>query len=70
MKTIGTAIRNLRLKNRLSQTELAHLINVPSQSKISAWECGNSIPDILEALRLAEVFKLSLEELIDISVDA
>jgi transcriptional regulator with XRE-family HTH domain len=68
MKNIGTAIRNLRLKNRLSQTELAHLVNVPSQSKISSWESGNSIPDVLEAQRLAHIFGLSLEELVNTSL--
>jgi transcriptional regulator with XRE-family HTH domain len=64
MQSLGTTIRNLRLKNKLSQTELAHLINIPSQSKISAWESDNSLPDVLEAQKLAEVFDLTLEELV------
>ncbi|PWK16910.1 DNA-binding XRE family transcriptional regulator [Arcicella aurantiaca] len=64
MQSLGTTIRNLRLKNKLSQTELAHLINIPSQSKISAWESDNSLPDVLEAQKLAAVFDLTLEELV------
>jgi transcriptional regulator with XRE-family HTH domain len=42
--------QKLRKGNRLSQTELAHLLNIPSQSKISSWENGTCIPYILESL--------------------
>ncbi len=63
MSTLGKNIRNLRLKNRLSQAALADLINIPSQSKISAWESDQSIPDILEAKKLSEVLGVALEEL-------
>ncbi|MES2518737.1 MAG: helix-turn-helix transcriptional regulator [Bacteroidota bacterium] len=68
MQRIGTLIRNFRLKNRLSQTELAFLINIPSQSKISSWESGNSLPDILEAQRLARIFGLSLDDFINAEI--
>jgi transcriptional regulator with XRE-family HTH domain len=53
MSHLGKNIRNLRLKNRLSQAALADLITITSQSKISAWESDKSIPNILEAQRLA-----------------
>ncbi len=64
MSTLGKNIRNLRLKNRLSQAALADLINVPSQSKISAWESDQSLPDVFEAQRLSQVLGVSLEELL------
>lgn len=64
MSTLGKNIRNLRLKNRLSQAALADLINIPSQSKISAWESDQSIPSIIEAKKLSEVLGVSLEELL------
>jgi transcriptional regulator with XRE-family HTH domain len=60
MSHLGKNIRNLRLKNRLSQTALADLINIPSQSKISAWESDKSIPNLL----LSQVFGVSLDELL------
>ncbi len=63
MSTLGKNIRNLRLKNRLSQAALADLINIPSQSKISAWESDQSVPNILEAQKLCQVFNISLDEL-------
>ena len=69
MLHLGTVIRNLRIKNRLSQTALAHLIDVPSQSKISAWESEKSLPDVIEAKKLAQIFGLSLDDFLrEISV--
>jgi transcriptional regulator with XRE-family HTH domain len=64
MSHLGKNIRNLRLKNRLSQTALADLINIPSQSKISAWESDKSIPNLLEAQKLSQVFGVPLDELL------
>ena len=52
-----------------SQTALAHLIDVPSQSKISAWESEKSLPDVIEAKKLAQIFGLSLDDFLrEISV--
>ncbi len=64
MSTLGKTIRNLRLKNRLSQAALADLINIPSQSKISAWESDQSVPNLLEAQKLCHVFGVSFDELL------
>ncbi len=60
MQNLGKTIQKLRKENRLSQTELAHLSNIPSQSKISSWESGACIPDIMEAQKLAQIFGVSL----------
>ncbi len=68
MSTLGKTIRNLRLKNRLSQAALADLINIPSQSKISAWESDQSLPDVFEAQRLSQILGISLEELLKNSI--
>ncbi|WP_052354192.1 helix-turn-helix transcriptional regulator [Flectobacillus major] len=66
MSTLGKNIRNLRLKNCLSQAALADLINIPSQSKISAWESDKSIPNLLKAQRLAQVFGVNLDFLVQV----
>ena len=63
MSTLGKTIRSLRLKNRLSQAALADLINIPSQSKISAWESDQSVPNLFEAQKLSNLFGVSLDEL-------
>lgn len=65
MQNLGKTIQKLRKEKRLSQTELAHLTNIPSQSKISSWENGTCIPDVLEAQKLAQIFGVSLESLLN-----
>ncbi|NBB28229.1 helix-turn-helix transcriptional regulator [Cellulophaga sp. BC115SP] len=64
MSHLGKNIRNLRLKNRLSQAELADLVQIPSQSKISAWESDKSVPNVIEAQRLAQTLGVSLDTLL------
>jgi transcriptional regulator with XRE-family HTH domain len=63
-QSLGKRIRLLRKEKRLSQTELAHLSDIPSQSKISSWESGICIPDVWEAQKLAQIFGVSLEYLL------
>ncbi len=65
MQNLGKTIQKLRKENCLSQTELAHQLDVPSQSKISSWESGTCIPDVLEAQKLAQLFGVSLEHLLN-----
>lgn len=65
MQNLGTTIQKLRKEKRLSQTELAHLTDIPSQSKISSWESGACIPDVMEAQKLAQIFGVSLEYLLN-----
>jgi transcriptional regulator with XRE-family HTH domain len=60
MQNLGTTIQKLRKEKRLSQTEVAHLLEIPSQSKISSWENGTCIPDVLEAQKLAQIFGVTL----------
>ncbi|MEA5259754.1 helix-turn-helix transcriptional regulator [Arcicella aquatica] len=64
MSNLGKNIRNLRMKNHLSQAALADLINIPSQSKISSWESDQSLPNIVEAKKLSQVLGISIEDLL------
>ena len=64
MQNLGKKIQQLRKEKRLSQTELAHLSDIPSQSKISSWENGSCIPDVIEAQKLSQIFGVSLEFLL------
>ena len=61
--TIGEKIYELRTRSNLSQGDLANELNVSRQS-ISKWENGNSTPDLEKIIRLAEIFNVSLDELI------
>jgi transcriptional regulator with XRE-family HTH domain len=64
MHNLGKNIQKLRKEKCLSQTELAYLSDVPSQSKISDWENGRAIPDLLEAQKLTQIFGVSIEYLL------
>lgn len=48
----------------LSQEELAGKINVSRQT-VSKWELGDSAPDMEKLINLAEIFGVSLDELVN-----
>lgn len=59
----GTVIRELREKNKLTQLEFAEKLGV-SDKTVSKWETGKGYPDITLLEPIAEVFKISVTELI------
>lgn len=59
---IGKNILKLRKSNNMSQEQLAELINVTRQT-ISKWELGETYPDLNQAKKLSQIFKISLDEL-------
>lgn len=61
--TLGEKIYELRTQHNLSQEDLAGELDVSRQS-ISKWENGNSTPDLEKIVKLAEIFNVSLDELI------
>ena len=54
----------LRKRQNLSQEELAEKLGVSRQT-LSKWEVGESVPDIEKCRVLAEVFGVSLDELVN-----
>ena len=61
---IGSKISELRKKNNLSQEALAEKVGVARQT-ISKWELSETSPDFRQAIKLAEIFEVSLNELAD-----
>lgn len=53
----------LRKQKGLSQEDLANRLNVTRQT-VSKWEVGDSTPDMEKLIALAELFEVSLDELI------
>ena len=61
--TLGTRIADLRHKRGLKQDELAEMLGISPQA-ISKWENDAACPDISLLPRLAEIFEVSVDELL------
>ena len=61
--SLGTNISRLRAEKRLSQGELADILNVSRQS-VSKWETDASVPDLDKLVKLSRVFDVTLDELV------
>lgn len=55
---------SLRKLKNISQEELAEKLNVSRQT-ISKWETGESLPDIEKTKILAELFNVSIDDLVN-----
>lgn len=60
---IGERIYNLRTEADMSQSDLAEKLNVSRQS-VSKWENNNSTPDIEKLVLIANVFGITVDELV------
>ena len=65
---IDRNIRLLRKRQELSQEKLAEKIGVSRQT-VAKWEAGSSLPDILTCAKLAELFDVSIEDLLNLDAD-
>lgn len=65
---LGNNLFHARKKCGLSQEEVAEKLGVSRQT-ISKWETDETLPDIRQSKRLALLYHLSLDELIDFDLD-
>lgn len=61
--TIGKNIMRLRRMANMTQLELAEKINYSDKS-VSKWEQGNGIPDVRILVQLADLFNVSVDDLV------
>lgn len=61
--SLGENIYALRTEKKLSQTDLAEALEVSRQS-VSKWENDNAVPDLERLVKMAELFGVSLDELV------
>lgn len=54
----------LRQKNGYTLEALAEIISVSRQT-VAKWETGDSYPDIMNCMKLAKLYKLSMDELVN-----
>lgn len=60
---VGQRLKQRRLGLKLTQEEVAEKMGITRQT-MSNWENGKSYPDIERVIRLAELYQLSLDELL------
>lgn len=60
---IGVNLKALRKAKGYSQEEVAERINVSRQS-VAKWENDESIPDVIKCSELANIYEVSLDELV------
>ena len=60
---IAEKIKNARIQNNYTQEQTAEKLMV-SRQRISNWENGKSLPDILSLIRMSELYHLSLDDLL------
>ena len=65
MPHIGQKIKELRLKNAMTQDRLADYLGVTSQA-VSKWECEASMPDLTLIVPLTRVLRCTADELLGI----
>ena len=65
---LGSSLSEARKKKGLSQEAVAEKLGVSRQT-ISKWETDETLPDIRQSKRMAALYKLSLDQLIDFDLD-
>lgn len=63
-KKIGSFLKELRKEKGITQEEFAENLNVSGRT-VSRWETGTNMPDISLLVEIAEVFDVSIPEIIN-----
>lgn len=66
--SLGNNFYNARKKSGLSQEEVAGKLGISRQT-VSKWELDETLPDICQSKKLADLYGLSLDELIEFDID-
>ena len=59
----GENFRKIRISNNLTQKQVADLMGI-RQSNVSDWEADKSRPEYEHLIELAQIYDVSLEELL------
>lgn len=60
---LADKLQILRLNKRLSQEELANILDVSRQA-VSKWESGKSVPDLQKLIKLSELYNVNIDTLV------
>jgi DNA-binding XRE family transcriptional regulator len=61
VKPIQNCLRKYRKESGLKQTEVAKILHLRSTAIISRWEKGDSVPSVMNALRLAVLYRTMMD---------
>lgn len=67
-QTLGMMISTLRKERKMTQLELADKMGVTDKA-VSKWERDLSFPDINSIPKLAEIFEISVDELMQVKTE-
>ena len=65
--SLGSSLFHARKRCGLSQENVAEKLGVSRQT-VSKWETDETVPDIRQSKKMAVLYKVSLDELIDLDV--
>ncbi|MCI8589743.1 MAG: helix-turn-helix transcriptional regulator [Clostridiales bacterium] len=65
---LGNGLFQARKKCGLSQEEVAEKLGISRQT-VSKWETDETVPDIRQSKKMAVLYNVSLDELIDFDID-
>ena len=65
---LGNSLFHARKKCGLSQEEVAEKLGISRQT-VSKWETDETVPDIRQSKKMAVLYNMSLDELIDFDID-
>ncbi|MBS5391234.1 MAG: helix-turn-helix transcriptional regulator [Anaerovoracaceae bacterium] len=65
---LGNNLFHARKRRGLSQEDVAQRLGVSRQT-VSKWETGETVPDIRQSKKMAMLYNISLDELIDFDLD-
>lgn len=60
---LAEKLQVLRINKRLSQEELANILDVSRQA-VSKWESEKSVPDLQKLIKLSEIYSVSIDALV------
>ena len=61
---IADNLKLLRYRSGYTLEAIAEIISVSRQS-VAKWESGDSVPDVINCVKLASLYKISLDELVN-----
>ncbi len=64
--SIAEKLKELRKSKKVTQEQLAEKLNI-SRSKVSSWETNKRDMSITEAIKLAKIYEVSLDNLFEIN---